>query len=190
MTPAVRNTRAEIKRVFSRHFARLGYEGLSLEAVAREVGIRKPSIYHHFPGGKETLYAEVTLDYVEAQATLLADALTSTGDLDERLVRVIVATADPSGETTSFGQRVWEALDAVDTDTRAQLSQAYVGRLLSPVEELFRAAIDSGTLVGVDAGLMGNAFLSMGRAIDLTPDAIEETAQALVDLFLNGARTR
>ncbi|PYE50723.1 TetR/AcrR family transcriptional regulator [Paenibacillus barcinonensis] len=43
------------------HFARDGYEGASLRAIADEVGIKKPSIYAHF-SGKEDLFMH-TLDH-------------------------------------------------------------------------------------------------------------------------------
>nr|WP_154959386.1 TetR/AcrR family transcriptional regulator [Paenibacillus xylanexedens] len=43
------------------HFARDGYEGASLRAIADEVGIKKPSIYAHF-SGKEDLFMH-TLEY-------------------------------------------------------------------------------------------------------------------------------
>lgn len=190
-TTQTTGTRAEIKRVFSAHLAKAGYDGLSLEAVARDVGIRKPSIYHHFPGGKETLLAEVTRDHVEDQGTRLSEALTANGSLQDRLVQVVITTADPSGFTTSFGQRIFEALGAVDSDTRAELSALYVARLLAPVQSVFENAIRKGELAaGNDPELLMNAFLHMARAIDLTPDHIEPTAGALVRLFLDGARSR
>lgn len=65
-----------------------GYQGLSLDAVAREAGIKKPTLYHHFPGGKETIYAEVAHDFIETQHTALAAAIATEGDLSARRVAI------------------------------------------------------------------------------------------------------
>ena len=55
------NTKEKIMQSARTRFAREGYEGLSLAAVAEDVGIRKASLYAHIEG-KEQLFKQVVTD--------------------------------------------------------------------------------------------------------------------------------
>jgi AcrR family transcriptional regulator len=58
-------TRAQLIAIATRLFAAHGYEGTSIEAVLREAGVSRGSLYHHF-AGKEALY-EAVLEDVETK---------------------------------------------------------------------------------------------------------------------------
>ncbi|QUX25487.1 MULTISPECIES: TetR/AcrR family transcriptional regulator [Nocardiopsis] len=184
------DTRTRAMTVYAAHFAAHGYRGASLEAVAREVGVRKPTLYHHFPGGKETLHQLVALDFIERRGRDLRRALDTEGDLDTVLRAVITeAVSDPTGADTSFDQHLFDSLDLLEDDVRTTIRTAYTAALLTPLTEHLRTAITAGELADRDPALLCNAFLHLARAVDMTGPDPEQGARALVSLFLDGART-
>jgi AcrR family transcriptional regulator len=75
-------TRAQLIAIGTRLFAEHGYEGTSIEAVLREAGVSRGSLYHHF-AGKEALYEAVVED-VETKVGMqtLAAAGDATGPVE------------------------------------------------------------------------------------------------------------
>jgi AcrR family transcriptional regulator len=71
-------TRSQLIAVATRMFAAQGYEDTSIEAVLREAGVSRGSLYHHF-ASKEALF-EAVLQDVEAKVG--ERALNATADAD------------------------------------------------------------------------------------------------------------
>jgi AcrR family transcriptional regulator len=55
-----------------------GYLGVSMDDIAKKVGVSKAALYHHFPEGKEQLVLEIA-EYEIAKDTLGIEAAIQTG---------------------------------------------------------------------------------------------------------------
>jgi AcrR family transcriptional regulator len=81
--------RAQLLHVGRKVFAKHGYNGGSVEEIARVAGVSKPIIYEHF-GGKEGLYAVVVDREMDALVQRIADQI-GEGSARQRFEQAVLA---------------------------------------------------------------------------------------------------
>src|SRR3954466_5055951 len=104
--------REELMRVAARLFAEQGYQGTSLADLAEELGIQKPSLYHHI-ASKEDLLWEVAVEGARAFHEAL-DAVPAGAQAAERIrlaLRAHLAVVAGQLDVATVFVREWRYLE-------------------------------------------------------------------------------
>ena len=98
---AALTTREQVVVAASKHFAERGYDGTSLNDIADAVGIRRPSLLHHFPS-KEALYQEVFVRAVADFGERVLEAISGNREGWRQVDHVLGAAFDFFVENPEF----------------------------------------------------------------------------------------
>lgn len=123
-------------------FAELGYSGASMSEIAGRAGIRKPSLFHHFPT-KEALYVEAVGEALAPLGSLVAQAASGDGGFGDRLDELGGLVVDHFGANPVTARLlVREILDAGPFLTEA--GRDMVRTLLDTVSSFLAAGMEAG----------------------------------------------
>lgn len=179
------------------HLARQGYRGVSLEAIAGEVGVSKPALYYHFPEGKEQLFVEIAHRSLGRVLAGLEEAMGRAGSGAGKLG----AAARWLVEEGERGHPVNEMRDVArfaSEEHHGALAEDFRRSFYGPIHEVISSAIRSGEFRDAGAESMTWAFLGlMSGMLDVhgVPRGEErgdaaEMADGMVGIFLGGVRVR
>jgi AcrR family transcriptional regulator len=178
----------DILDTFTRHIAELGYDGVNFGLVAKELGVSKGTIVHHF-GSKDRILAALHESYMTRRLAELDYMLRKLEDPAEQLAAALHAFmlyhVEDRAATVAFQREVVRLADQESMAKGAQLRQEYFTRC----RDVIQAGIDDGVLRAVDPTV--DALLMFGSAqwawTWFHPDGerpIEAIGSAFVDLVL------
>lgn len=161
--PGPSTTRDALVEVARRRFAKAGYAGTSLRAIAAEAGV-DPALVAHFFGSKENLFRETLgWPFDPAQA---AERIASpgAGGLGERMARLFLETWD---DPATGGPLLAVLRGALTHDESARLLREFLGQQL--FAQLARVRARSPDLLPVQLAashMVGVAVLRYGLRLE------------------------
>src|SRR6056297_336802 len=138
----LRSTRDQILDAALTCFAHGGYSGTSLNDIAAEVGIRRPSLLHHF-SSKETLYGEVFERLLSDWFARLVEAIESTATGWPKVEQVLRAGFGYFADNPSYVTLMRR--EAIDGGAHLGIDLAAVLRpMFDQAADYFRREMDVG----------------------------------------------
>lgn len=188
---------AQIATTAARLFLAQGFKGVSLRALASDLGIQAASLYHHCPGGKAELYVRSVRRFLDGYAERL---LASRGKaaFPESVLRMAAFTL---GENhVDFRRTITADLPNLPTDEQKELSDFLHEALLRPFAEELEAArrigkvrkrLDTGMAAACVLAItdLGGVHLPSGRPPTVKERKVaKDFVRSGVTLLLDGAR--
>ncbi|MCR3722534.1 transcriptional regulator, TetR family [Prauserella flava] len=178
--------RQQLLNVARALFAEKGYDGTSVEEIARRANVSKPVVYEHF-GGKEGVYAVV----VDREAQAILDRMVSSLHADhpramlEQAASALLGYVDESHE--GFRILVRDSPVASSTGTFSTL----LNDIASQVEDIFGEEFSARGYDGKLAPLYAQALVGMVALtgqwwLDAHKPKRDEVVAHLVNLAWNG----
>ena len=190
-------TRERIMDVAETHLGGGGYLGVSLEEVAREVGVSKPALYYHFPKGKEELFIAIADRALEHHRVGLERAIADHDSGTAKLRAVARWLMSESNQDHPMDE-LRDLTRFVSEQHQVKLAEGFFGSLYGPIHRAISSAVESGEFSENSPELLTWAFLSLlsgmlqvnnipaGPSLPEATRTAQGMADGAVDLFLNG----
>lgn len=175
-------------------FNEFGYTSVTVQHIAKKLGIKAASLYYHAPGGKEELFTMVMERSLARHKAGIEAAVADAGtNLRDRCVAVInwFLSQGPLG----FLRLLMSDLAGLESTNAQHLRDLADSSLSQPIVRIFEDAAERGEIRASQPRLMASSLLSMVDGIwytaSMQADADKQTlAAGYVDVLIDGLRPR
>ena len=178
-------------------FSSRGYKVVTLRDIAAAVGLNHASLYHHAPGGKETLFVEVMERSFRRHRTSIDAAIAQAGpDLKAELQAATRWML--SQPPIDFMRMLMSDMPAISKAASRRLTQAAFEAFMAPFEKSFVRAHEAGHIRMVsDPRILAGAFLAIVQNVHAVPIDPKQNPMPkasmideMIDVLLNGLKIK
>ena len=186
-------TSARILKAARRLFARKGYDGTTTRDLAQAAGIAEGTIFRHFPNKKAILIEVATEGWIE----ILTDLLTELSEMGSyKAVAQVMRRRMLSLHENSDLMRVCFLEAQFHPELRDRIQSEVIAKMTDVAEAFFETAMEKGVYRRMNPRIVAQVFLGMFAVAGFSyktliepgahPKAMQEIAEGLADIFLNG----
>ncbi|HEV2249690.1 MAG TPA: TetR/AcrR family transcriptional regulator [Candidatus Limnocylindria bacterium] len=180
-------TKERLLQAADRLWSERGIRGASLDDIARDAAVTKPTLYYYF-ADKSGLFTEMVCSVLEQHGGGLRTASRASPSARERLV---AASAYLIRAQCSAPRLLREGGIRLTTDQQSQTRSAFFRNFFSPVQSILDDGVRSGELRPMDTAFAAQAVLNLidpwiGRDARPGGRTADQLASDIVDLVIDG----
>ena len=176
-------------------FNEYGYTSVTVQHIAKKLGIKAASLYYHAPGGKEELFVMVMERSLARHREGIRQALAGAdSDLRSRCCAVIgwFLSQGPLG----YLRLLMSDLAGIEPLTAQRLRNLSHDCLMRPICHIFEEAAKNGEIGESQPEILASSLLSMvdgiwyASTVQQSSLTMQEMAAGYIDVLLDGLRPR
>jgi AcrR family transcriptional regulator len=186
-------TRTRILDAAQRLFAAQGFDGTTTRDLAQAAGVAEGTLFRHFANKKAILVEVATQGWVE----ILTDLLTELSEMGTyKAVAQVMRRRMWNMRKNADMMRVCFMEAQFHPELRDRIQVEVIDKMTDVAEAFFQTAMDKGVYRKTNAKLVAKVFLGMFAVAgfsdstiiqaDASPQQLQEMAEGLADIFLNG----
>lgn len=187
------SSRTRILKAAQRLFASQGFDGTTTRDLAQAAGVAEGTLFRHFTNKKAILIEVATQGWVE----ILTDLLTELSEMGSyKAVAQVMKRRMWNFRKNADLMRVCFMEAQFHPDLRDRIQSEVIGKMTDVAEAFFQTAMDRGIYRQTNPKIVAQVFLGMFAVAgfshntlmepDASPQVMQEMAEGLADIFLNG----
>lgn len=191
--PTEVETRSRILQAAQRLFARRGFDGTTTRDLAQAAGVAEGTLFRHFENKKAILIEVATQGWIE----ILTDLLTELSEMGSyKAIAQVMRKRMLNLHHNADLFRVCFMEAQFHPDLRDRIQSEVIAKMTDVAEAFFQTAMEQGIYRPMNPRIVAQVFLGMFTVAgfsrstviseDASPHEMQEMAEGIADIFLNG----